>query len=77
MELSLSHLPQIVSPVTKSLTPLRIKATVVGKLGQEVTYNLPLPTNWEYTNGKPADQVKVENGIPFEQLSYRHLVNIQ
>ena len=37
--------------------------TVVGKLGQEVTYNLPLPTNWEYTNGKPADQVKVENGI--------------
>ncbi|KRM34448.1 hypothetical protein FC44_GL001159 [Lactobacillus intestinalis DSM 6629] len=37
--------------------------TVVGKLGQEVTYNLPLPNNWEYTNGKPADQVKVENGI--------------
>lgn len=37
--------------------------TVVGELGQEVTYNLPLPTNWEYTNGKPADQVKVENGV--------------
>lgn len=37
--------------------------TVVGKLGQEVTYNLPLPNNWGYTNGKPADQVKVENGI--------------
>lgn len=37
--------------------------TVVGELGQEVTYDLPLPTNWEYTNDKPADQVKIENGI--------------